>query len=158
MNLLILRFTKISPTHHRFEYETASGKAESAFLETKSFLLHDFLHFAMESEAKLTHSFYGSLSEGVSYDELNDRKQAQTGKEIINTERVVGPLTSVIKGNSTPKQCLEGILGLFEAYHEPVPAYVSETFILNVKGRMRNIMGEWNKTPFGKTMELIFRT
>lgn len=158
MNLLILRFTKISPTHHRLLYETASGKTESTFLETKSFLLHDFLHFAVETEAKLISSFYGSLATGASYDELNDRKNPYPGKEKLNTERVIGPLTSVIKGNSTPKQCLEGIVALFEAYHEPVPEYISETFIIAIKHTMRKLMGEWNKKSFGESMELLFRT
>ena len=61
MSTLIIKFTNVSPTRHRFEMIREDGSREQADLETKTFLFHDLLHFAVESEAFLADSFYGKL-------------------------------------------------------------------------------------------------
>lgn len=155
---LDIRLTKVSPTHHRFECVHGDGIRDIAELETKSFLFHDLLHFAYESEARLQHSFYGLLASGVSYEALSGKMESATdfGAEILHTERVVGPLTSVVKGAATPKECMEGIRRLYAGYQEPVPRWLSEEFILKVQERMRRLVGQWEGTEFGKTMKLRF--
>jgi len=50
---LVVRLTRVSPTHHRFAFGRADGSGESLELETKSCLFHDLLHFAVETEAQL---------------------------------------------------------------------------------------------------------
>ncbi len=67
---MIVKLTKISPTHHRFEYVRADGTGEKLELETKTFLYHDLLHFAVESEAGLKNSFYGLLEKKEDYTAL----------------------------------------------------------------------------------------
>ncbi len=53
MTPLVIRLTRISPTHHTFAYVGANGTEHALKLETKTYLFHDLLHFAVESEAKL---------------------------------------------------------------------------------------------------------
>lgn len=155
---LIIRFTKISPTHHRFEYIRLDGTGEKLELDTKTFLFHDLLHFAVESRAKLSNSFYGLLARQNGYADFSkeDRDLSRFGPEAIGTEHVVGPMTGVIKGEVTPRELIVGASNIFEAYQQSIPAWLTEEFVLGIKEDMRKLQGYWNGTPFGTTMELRF--
>ncbi len=63
--MLTVRLTRISPTRHTLAYTLADGTGATLPLETKSLLFHDLLHYAVETEAGLTESFYGSLAKGA---------------------------------------------------------------------------------------------
>src|SRR4051794_7175273 len=99
---LTIRLTRISPTHHRFEYRRRDGTGEAVEMETGSLLVHDLLHFAVESEAGLRGSFYGLLAKVGGYEELQVTGGASLGGEIAITERVVGPLTGALKDDIDP--------------------------------------------------------
>jgi hypothetical protein len=156
--MLSIRIKKISPTHHEFAYERGDGTGEVLELETKSFLFHDLLHFAVESEAELKHSFYGLLYERGSYAELSGAMDAQSHStnEVVMTERVVGALTGVIKSNVPVEQFISAMHNMLDAYAEPMPPWLTEAFVTNVEERMRQLLGQWNATPFGETMELHY--
>jgi hypothetical protein len=155
---LDIRLTKISPTHHKFEAIREDGMREIAELETKSFLFHDLLHFAVESEAKLQHSFYGLLASGHRYAELSGKEVMSTdfGQEILHTERIVGALTGVMKDRVQAKDCLQGVFRLYAGYGDPMPEWFTEHFINKVKQRMTRLIGHWDGTEFGRVMELRF--
>jgi hypothetical protein len=87
---LVLRFTRVSPDRHRFEYRRADGTGEAIEMETRSLLAHDLVHYAVESEAGLKGSFYGILGRIGGYEELSIAGGAALGGEIAITERVVG--------------------------------------------------------------------
>lgn len=57
--MLKIALKKVSPIHHAFTLLFDGGGKETVQLETKTYFYHDLLHFAVESEAKLTDSFYG---------------------------------------------------------------------------------------------------
>ena len=78
--LLTLRFTRVSPTRHRFEYRRADGTGEAIEMETRSLLTHDLLHYAVESEAHLKGSFYGILGKIGGYEELSGRRRRGAGR------------------------------------------------------------------------------
>jgi hypothetical protein len=153
--MLTLRFTRLSPTHHRLDIVRADGTSESAELETRSFLFHDLLHFTVESHASLAHSFFGSLAAGKSYAELA-AKDASLAGELLTTERIVGPMTSFVQGKMDASALRIGLANMYEALGEPVPGFVTDTFIAAVAGQTRALMGQWKATPFGQTMELKF--
>src|SRR5690242_14444126 len=92
---LVIRLVRTSSTHHRLETRRG-GTCESRELETRSCLLHDLVHFALESEAGLQNGFFGHLARGVAYDALAHEAQApgalQRKDELLLVERVVGPL------------------------------------------------------------------
>lgn len=160
MSTLFVTLTNISPTHHRFACMREDGSREAAELETKSFLYHDLLHFAVESEAFLGDSFYGKLLKGTSYRELSERKMEATplteGKEIMMTERVVGVMTGVLQSDASSEAALSSLRNLLSASGERFPEWFTEDFVLHVKERMRRLLGEWEGTPFGATMTLEF--
>ncbi len=153
---LTIALTKISPTHHRFEYHGENGAGESLELETKTFLFHDLLHFAVETEAKLQNSFYGLLAKSKNYASLSETPEILgfQAHEIAVTERVVGALTSVIKGSNQPDRFILMMENMLEATQEPLPSWLTQEFVIRVQERMRKLLGQWHGTPFGKTMEL----
>ncbi|RYD92308.1 MAG: hypothetical protein EOP61_25810, partial [Sphingomonadales bacterium] len=66
---LKLRFTRLNEARHRFEAVRPDGVSEALEFETRSYLLHDFVHFAVEMEAGLQSGFYGQLARGGVYDD-----------------------------------------------------------------------------------------
>jgi hypothetical protein len=156
--MLNIRIKKISPTHHQFKYRRADNTGESLELETKTFLYHDFLHFAVESEAHLENSFYGQLVKRKNYAALTEPMNGELNfsTEIVVTERVVGALTGALKSSSSFEQMYSSMKNMFDAYGEPVPKWLTERFFVNVKERMRHLLGQWSATKFGEIMELQF--
>ncbi len=154
---LLLRFTRTSPSHHRFEYRRPDGTGEAIEMETRSLLFHDLLHFAVESEAHLKGSFYGILGKIGGYEELVVAGGTALGGEIAITERVVGALTGALKAESfDPDGFIDELTDYLDLYDERAPRWLTAEFTLAVAERMRRLQGEWNALPFGQTMELEF--
>jgi len=154
--MLTLRFTRVSPTHHRLDIVRTNGSSESVELDSKSFLHHDFLHYAVESQARLAHSFFGRLAAGSSYADLTAQGASLEG-ELLTTERVVGPLTTLMQGRMEIAAFRAGIENMYQALGEPAPAWVTDAFVSAVAVRYRALTGQWNATPFGQPMELKFQ-
>lgn len=149
---LTIRFTRLNPTHHRFEAIRADGTHDTREFETRSILFHDLVHFAVESEAKLRGGFYGTLAAGANYDAPREGSEAQL------VENVVGPLQGLLK-NGAPIDAAPFVARL-NAHHESLgytPAeWLTPDFVTRVQERMRKLNGQWKATPFGQTMELRF--
>ena len=154
---LTLGFTRISPTRHRFEYRRADGTGEAIEMETASFLVHDLLHFAVESEARLRGSFYGLLGRIGGYEELAVAGGAALGGEIAITERVVGALTGALRDDGLDADAFViQVAEYLDLFDERAPRWFTPAFIAAARERMRQLMGRWKATPFGETMELEF--
>jgi hypothetical protein len=154
---LSLRFTRVSPTHHRFEYRRADGSGEAIEMETRSLLFHDLLHLAVESEAALKGSFYGILGKIGGYEELSVAGGAALGGEIAITERIVGALTGALQDEALDGEAFVArVTEYLDIYDERAPRWFTPAFVLAVRERMRQLMGRWKATPFGETLELGF--
>jgi hypothetical protein len=154
---LSLRFTRVSPTHHRFEYRRADGTGEAIEMETGSLLEHDLLHYAVESEAGLKGSFYGILGKIGGYEELSVAGGLALGGEIAITERVVGALTGALQQDDLDADAFVAqVREYLDIYEERAPRWFTPAFIAAVRERMRQLDGRWRATPFGETMELVF--
>jgi hypothetical protein len=154
---LTLRFTRISPTHHRFEYRRCDGTGEAVEMETRSLLLHDLIHYVVESEAGLKGSFYGLLAKIGGYEELRVAGGAALGGEIAITERVVGALTDAAQDHGLAAEAfVAGVTGYLDLYPERAPRWLTPAFLLAVRERIRQLLGRWRATAFGEAMELTF--
>ena len=143
---MIVRFTRLNPTHHRFEAIRSDGSRELRELETRSLLTHDLVHFALESEAGLGHGFFGSLARGASYET----------EAAFEVEYVVGPLQSALKGEPDPATLFERFRTMRESIGASVPAWLNADVIARTIARFRQLEGQWRATPFGETMALRF--
>lgn len=155
--MLTISITRISPTHHRFSYVRDDGTGESADLETKSFLMHDFIHFCVEDEGKLSDGFYGLLESGRTYTSLTPEAGANVTSSIaMEIEQIVGVMTGVVKGVATPEDAYAGVQNLFDAYGKPIPDWFTLDLIARAKARYQKVTGEFNSLKFGETLTLIF--
>lgn len=125
-----IELTGLDPRTHRFAIFRDDGSTESAVLETRSFLVHDLTHYAVESVLKLDAGFYGLLAAGTKMAELNDReKKWPEGTQIARAESIVGPMQSHLTGK-----------------HFVMPDW---PFIGEVEALYRKVWGQWRGTKFG---------
>jgi hypothetical protein len=147
---VIVRFTRLSPTHHRFEAIRDDGTREVREFETRSLLLHDFVHLALESEGQLTAGFYGTLARGAAYD------APRPDSEAMAIEAVVGPLQGALKGEVDADAFVSGLRAMRASIGERLPAWLTPDLIARALERLRQLQGQWRATPFGETMEVRF--
>ena len=149
---LRIRLTRLNPTHHRFEAIRADGGVTMRELETRSFLTHDLVHYALESEAGLTNSFYGQLARGQDHTDMDQ----PVSLEARQTEFIVGPLQTAITAKVDAAAFVARILEVNQQIGGEAPAWLSSGLIERVVKRLRGLQGRWKATPFGEAMELAF--
>ncbi len=153
---VVVRCRRVSPTHHRFEV-VRGGATEVAELETRSTLLHDLVHFAVESEAGLRDSFYGRLARGVAYAALAAPEMAAAmSGEIGATERVVAALQGAWRRGLEPAPFVATLRDYFRNLGEPVPEWLTPALVERAAARLRELEGAWRATRFGDALELRF--
>lgn len=141
--------TRTNPDRHRFEIIRADGTREYVELETRSLLVHDLVHFAVESEVPFRHGFYGLLSQGKSLAELSDTKQPwPVGTDIAASEGLVGPLQSMLKGGDFDASLAHEKFALFSK--EPP----SVELLTRIGAQFRAVFGRYHALRFGETLEL----
>ena len=121
-------------------------------METRSLLVHDLAHFAVESEAGLQYGFYGRLARAGSYAEVSGMDDAGLG-----VERVVVMFQGAAKTEADADEVWRRLRGAFEAMGEAPPAWLDEPMTGRILTRLRGLLGQWRATPFGRTMELEFQ-
>jgi hypothetical protein len=149
---------KLSDERHVLALERDSGAGEQAECETRSLLLHDLLHYAVEAEANLDQGFWGCLARGSSLDDMNDRSGNSMANELpqlMLIERIVGALSSISKGPS-PDALATALHAYADALGTRMPEWLTAEFIARVRERMRSLTGHWKATRFGETMELTW--
>jgi hypothetical protein len=128
----------LDPKTHRFRVVRSDGSTESVDLETRSYLVHDLTHYAVERTLQLARGFYGLLASGTAMAELNDRTRPwPTGTEIAFAESIVGPMQSHLSGKQVT---------LPADWH----------FVAAVEAEYRRAYGQWRGTPFGQPCVLVW--
>ena len=149
---------KLSDDRHVLQIIREDGRSEEVECETRSYLHHDLLHYAVEAEAHLDGGFWGNLANGKTLEHMNDR----TGKamqaeapEMMAIEQVVGALSAIGKGGSAG--------AIFAAVHDAAksagvafPEWRTLELASAVQERMRRLLGHWKATPYGESMALAW--
>lgn len=155
--MLTIKIKRVSHTHHKLEYIRENGSGETTELETKTFLMHDFIHFCVEKEAGLKDGFYGLLEKGCTYASLSFNEKGDTNCKVTEEiERVTGAMTGIMKEMTTPSELMKVFHNMYNAYNELIPEWLNENTIQHAHDRYKRIMGEWNSLKFGETLTLIF--
>ncbi|AUX41682.1 uncharacterized protein SOCE26_031040 [Sorangium cellulosum] len=152
---IVLR--KISDARHELDVVRKDGRRDRVECETRSFLVHDLLHFAVESEAGLSGGFWGNLAKGKTLAELNDRAgeamMAAESEEAALVERVVSVLTGAVKGR-TAEELVTQLVSHAPATGWTPPGWLTAEFVERVQERMRRLLGHWKATPYRGEMRL----
>jgi hypothetical protein len=155
---LRIAFRKITDERHMLEVTHGDGRTESVECETRSYLVHDLLHYAVESEAGLHGGFWGNLTAGKTLAEMNDRTgagMADGAGEMAAIERIVGAMHLTTKGRSS-QQVVDSVRRFYASIGEAAPAWLTEALVDAVQERMRRLQGAWRATPRGGRLELAF--
>jgi hypothetical protein len=153
-----ISLTRLNEDQHRLQVTRDDGSRESIVLETRSYLLHDLLHLAVEAEAGFANGFWGCLAQGKSLADMNDRTGAsisEYAREMSLIEQIVGVLTAAVKG-SPPSVVLAGLHEWMQAQERASPTWLDEPFIARVQERMRKHLGRWAATRHGQTMTVTW--
>ena len=156
---MLIRFTRLTNERHRFEIVRDDGTRESHELETRSTLLHDLAHYAVESEAGLRNAFYGRLASGLAYSQLSTMP-AQS-PEALQTELVVVHIQNTYKHGfdapeTTSRDDSKRIVASFSLGGTEPPEWLTEELVDRARKRLRSVQGRWRATPFHQSMELEF--
>jgi hypothetical protein len=151
-----IELRKLSDERHVLSIVRTRGEVESVECETRSFLLHDLLHYAVESEAGLASGFWGQLEGGRTLADMNDRTGKARGiasAELEAIEQLVGALHGVTKDVPAP-DLVAGMHRFASALGATLPEWLTEDLVVRVKERMRRLVGHWRATPNGGSMQL----
>ena len=151
--------TKTSSDRHRLAIVRDDGTGEMRDLDTRSFLVHDLAHFAVEQQGAMSGGFWGSLASGFSIDELQRDGELASGFSIDELQR------DRDAGESWRAEALAArFQTLWNQRADPDFAerrlqYLSlvngdEKFVDGSLERMRRLWGQWSATPFRSVMEL----
>jgi hypothetical protein len=155
---------KISDLRHRLEITRDDGSRDAVELASRSFLIHDFLHYAVESRAGLKASFWGMLASGRSFKDVHESfamvRPAEHLEllrgEAATTEAIVGALTSLAHERADADAAIAGLTRLFQAQERALPHWLTLAFVEGVREHMRRLRGQWRAVPFGGEMVIEF--
>jgi hypothetical protein len=150
---LKIAFTRLDPQRHRVSIVRPDGSAESRDLETRSFLLHDLIHYAVESEAGVRTGFYGALAAGAGFAPA----EGLDGERLV-IEQIVGAFTGAQKETPppAPESFVASVSAFIAAAGGSPPSWLTTNYVAAVRRRLREVEGQWRATPFGDTMRLEF--
>jgi hypothetical protein len=118
--------TKVSQTHFN------NGQRD---LETKSFLKHDLVHYAVDKVLFI----------------YND---ADPNTHTLELEQLAGVLHSVYDETVTNERILEGMENMWSAYGKKIPSYVTYEFINRVRDMAQELWERYRTLKTGESMEL----
>ncbi|MGD0679636.1 MAG: hypothetical protein ABSC94_29975 [Polyangiaceae bacterium] len=149
---IVLR--KLSDERHELAISRDQASWETVECETRSYLTHDLLHYAVESEAGVDSGFWGRLAAGATLVEMNDRARPMDD-DMTAIEQMVGALTASVKGRSAA-DVVAGMDRFASSLGARMPSWLTESFVLAVQERMRQLVGRWRATPRGCVFDLTW--
>ena len=152
-----IRLTKLSDQRHAFEIERDDRRRERVELETRSCLLHDLTHFALEEAAGIDAGFFGSLATGKTLAELSGRGEADAPQYTglaLEVERTVAVLQKITRTGESPAAAHARITAMLALQGESPPEWFTPELVSRIHERMRALVGRWKATPYGSAMEL----
>ena len=140
--------TKLTDERHRLTVRRVEGASESVELETRSALVHDLVHYAVEVEGGFERGFFGTVAGGTALAACTGAMMAEApDSELARVERIVGPLQSVWKAAADRSSFVERARRL-------APEIADAEVARRVYDRLRALVGRWRATPCRGEMEL----
>lgn len=134
-----IELTGLTPKTHQLTIVRDDGSVDTVQLETRSLLVHDLTHYAVERTLEMKNAFYGQLARGVTLAQLSDSSTPwPTGSELARAETIVGPMQSFLSGHLA---------------RERLPDW---PFIAAVSQEFRAVRGKWRGTPWGSPCVIMW--
>jgi hypothetical protein len=135
-------FVKLSDQRHTVRVERNDGTNESVELDSRSFLRHDLVHFAVELELGLTAGVWGSVAGGgsLSGNGLN-------GADMDVAETISGPMQTMMRTGADAEEIRDMLVRV-------TPERGSLDLAQRLHARLRSLAGQWAATPYRGEMTL----
>lgn len=144
---LEIEIKKLSNERHLLWLRRADSSTEQVELETRSYLLHDLVHWAVEAESSIEDGFWGLLAQGVTLEALADRTMAAPlSPGLALAERLVGPFQSLYNGRLAASLYVEQARG--------AAPFVDGAWVERVSERLRRLTGAWRAVTFSQALAL----
>ncbi len=140
-----IEIEKKTPFQCEYTLSRKDHSKEILSLDTKTFLLHDICHFAVEKHLKYQNGFWGMLSKGHTFDQLFGKDNPQT-EELRFIEKIVGPIQSIYSGH-IPKQNFAEFINHLDF---DIPQNVLNHSLVEIE----EIMNSWKSMPVGQKLIL----
>ena len=134
---------KISDEAHSVQVTRSDGSQDRIRLNSRSFLRHDFAHFAVEAEVPLRLGYWGSVAGGCSLGGDID------SPEIWLAESLAGPVQTLIRRDAP----VNDYLAVLERH---LADRASLDLAQRIHERARQLRGHWRATPYGETMSVFW--
>jgi len=148
-----LRFTKLDDARHALEVEVA-GHTQRAELETRSTLVHDLTHLALESSAAIDDGFFVALARGASLAELAATAMQAESAARMQVERTVAVLQVLARVDHDPAELHGRITSSLALQEQLPPPWFTVEMVASARQRLRALVGRWRATPCGASMEV----
>jgi hypothetical protein len=140
-------FTKLGQKCHRLEIVRGDGSREGRELETRSYLVHDLAHLAVEQQGRIVDGFWGSLAGGAGFDDLLVEVTDQAPR--WRAERLAAQFQSLWALQDDPRW-------LAQRARYVADNGVDDAFVDGSLERMRRLWGHWKATPWRGTMTVTW--
>ena len=125
----------------------ADKTAELITLDTKTYLLHDICHYAVEKILNYQNGFWGMLAQGYTFSELFGKNNPMTsGLRFI--EQIVGLVQSVYSGHIPIKD--------YNQYISHLNFTIYENDLISCLSEVNTILNAWEVLPIGEQLTLEF--
>lgn len=138
---------KLSAEEHRVSIRRLDGSKGSISLNSRSFLRHDFAHFAVESEVPIKMGYWGSVAAGAP---LSGEGLNLEDEDLSLAEKLAGPVQTLIRLEAKPAKYLD-------ALEQLQPELANMELAERIYECARRLAGHWRATPFGETMQFSWQ-
>ena len=143
-----IEIQKLSKYQCLYTITRGDQSVERITLETKTYLVHDICHFAVEKNLGYTNGFWGMLSQGYTFSALFGKDNPQT-EELRFIEQIVGPVQSAYSGHIPKKD--------FEQYISHLSITLSESVLGTYLTEIRTIVEHWEQLMVGQQITLEWK-
>lgn len=135
-------FTKLSDRRHSVSVTRRDGSTEKVELESRSFLRHDLVHFAVEEALSIGGGFWGSVADGAPLG-----GEGIGGDDATLAESLTGPVQTLMRDEA-------GVEAYLSVLQRVVPGSASPSLAARLHELVRQLRGRWKATPYGGEMRL----
>lgn len=141
-----IQFQKRNAAQHTLSTFLDKKLQEQHTYDTKTYFLHDIVHYCVEKEVGIQNGFWGLLAQGYKIADFGTGKVPM--RELGQTEKIVGPVQSFFSGHMPAD--------LFWENMKLVPLALPAGFLDAVVAQVKGIMDQWRYLPVGEVLELEF--
>jgi hypothetical protein len=142
-----IRFQKCNAAEHLLSTFLDGKLQEQHVYNTKTYFLHDIVHYCVETELGIKSGFWGLLAQGYKTTDFGRGKVSL--KVLGKTEKIVGPVQSFFSGHMPEELFWENMKLI--SFEPPVD------FLNKVVKQIKAIEEQWRYMAIGEVLELEFR-